>query len=62
MSLRHGVVISPDDRDMFERWSANDLVSPWEGEREKRVFNHTFIQNPFVHGVTPVAAGACPWE
>lgn len=62
MGLRHGVTITPDERDRFESWSASDPVSPWESKREKRVFVHTFVQNPFVHGVTPVAAGACPWE
>ncbi len=62
MSFRHGVVISQAERDMFEAWSANDAVSPWESQREKRIFDYTFVQNPFVHGVTPVAAGACPWE
>jgi len=62
MSLRHGVTIIPDERDRLEQWSANDPVSPWESQREKRIFDYTFIQNPFVHDVTPVAAGACPWE
>ncbi len=27
-----------------------------------RIFDHTFIQNRFIYGVTPNAAGACPWE
>ena len=62
MGLRHGVNISPDEIFRFERWSANDPVSPWESQREKRIFDHTFVQNPFIHGVTPDAAGACPWE
>ena len=62
MSLRHGVVITSDERDRFERWSANDPVSPWESKREKRIFNYTFVRNPFVHGVTPNSSGACSWE
>ena len=41
MSLRHGVTITPDERDMFERWSTDDPVSPWESQREKRVFDYT---------------------
>jgi len=62
MSFRHGVEIPPNERDMFERWSANDPVSPWEKDREGRIFDYTFVHNPFVHGVTPVAAGACTSE
>lgn len=62
MSVRHGVVIHTAERAMFERWSENDPVSPWESKRESRVFNHTFVHNPFVHGVTPIPAGACSWE
>ena len=62
MNLRHGVVISLPEREMFERWSEADPVSSWESEREQRIFNYTFIQNPFVHGVTPNPSGACPWE
>ncbi len=42
--------------------AADDPVSPWESQRENRIFDYAFVQNPFVHGVTPVAAGACPWE
>ena len=62
MSLRHGVVIAPDERDMFDQWSVADPVSPWESQREKRIFDHTFVQNPFVHNKETNAAGACPWE
>ena len=61
-SFRHGVVISPEERDMFEQWSDDDPVSPWESEREARVFERTLIQNPHVHGVATDLAGACPWE
>ncbi len=62
MSLRHGVDIPPAERTMFEQWSTNDPVSQWESDREKRIFDHTFVQNHFVHGVTPSAAGKCSWE
>ncbi len=62
MSFRHGVVIPPDERAMFERWSGADPVSPWESQREKRIFDHMFVQNPFVHDKETNAAGACPWE
>ena len=62
MSFCHGVVISQEERDMFERWSGNDPVSRWERQRARRIFDYTFVQNPIVHGVTPDAAGACPWE
>jgi len=27
-----------------------------------RILDHTFIQNKFIHGVTPNTAGACLWE
>ncbi len=62
MSFRHGVVIPQDERDMFEEWAENDPVSPWESEREDRVFKYTFVHNPLVDGVTPDTAGACTWE
>jgi len=62
MSFRHGVVISLEERDLFERWMISDPVSPWESQREARIFDYTFVHNPFVHNMTPVAAGACPWE
>ena len=62
MSFRHGVVISPEERDMFEQWSDDDPVSPWESEKEARVFDRTFVHNSHVHGVATDAAGACPWE
>ncbi len=58
-SLRHGVAIPSDERDMFDQWSADDLVSRWEKRREARIFDHTFVQNPFVQGVTADPAGAC---
>ena len=62
MSFRHGVAISQEERDMFEQWSADDPVSKWESQREKRIFNHTFIHNPLVHDVAVDPAGKCPWE
>ena len=62
MSFRHGVAIPPAEQTMFEQWSIDDPVSPWESERESRIFDHTFVQNPFVHDVPPVSTGACSWE
>jgi hypothetical protein len=29
-SFRHVLVIPSDERDMFDQWSADDPVSPWE--------------------------------
>ena len=29
-SFRHGVAIPSEERDMFDQWSADDPVSPWE--------------------------------
>ena len=62
MSFRHGVVISQAERLVFEQWSTNDPVSPWEKQREARIFDRTFIHNTQVHGVATDAAGACSWE
>jgi len=39
MRLTHGVQIDKDDEAMFERWSKNDPVSPWEQIRSKRIAN-----------------------
>ncbi len=47
---------------MFEEWSENDPVSPWESEREDRIFKHIFVLNPFVRLEDVDPAGACPWE
>jgi endonuclease I len=47
---------------MFDQWSADDPVSPWEKQREARIFDHTFIHNPFMQGVIADPAGACSWE
>jgi deoxyribonuclease-1 len=62
MHDQYGVVLLPGEEDMFKRWSANDPVSPWEAEREKRVKKYTFVDNPYVKGQTPDLKGACPWE
>ena len=62
MELHHGVTIIPYEWDRLERWSANDSVSPWENRWERPIFNYTLVRTTFGHGVTPVAAGACPWE
>lgn len=62
MHLMYGVEIAPSELAMFVQWSAQDPVSPWESEREKRIADHSRVVNPFVHGATPDPAGACPWE
>ncbi len=46
---------------MFDQWSADDPVSPWEKQREARIFDHTFVHNLFVQGVTADPAGVCSW-
>jgi endonuclease I len=61
-SVRHGVVIPSGERDMFDQWSADDSVLPWEKQRDARIFDHTLVHNPFVHGVTADPAEACSWE
>ncbi len=62
MSFRHGVVIPPAERLMFEQWSANDPVSPWEKKREGRIFDHTFVHNPQVYGVATDPKQLCKSE
>jgi deoxyribonuclease-1 len=62
MNLVHGVEITAEERGMFERWSINDPVSPWESERERRIAAYSRVNNPFVDGVSPSEVGACPWE
>jgi len=62
MELRYGVMIFPAEKEMYLRWSDNDPVSLWEQKREGRIFDHTFVHNPFVYGVTPNFAGSCNWE
>ena len=60
MHLMHGVEIPPDEMAMFIQWTSEDPVSPWESKREKRIAKYSRVINPFVHGVTPDAAGTCP--
>lgn len=62
MASRHGVDITLAEHAMFEAWSNADPISPWESEREKRIAKHTFVRNPFVHGLATDPTGACPWE
>jgi len=62
MQLRHGVEIPSTELAMFVQWAAQDPVSPWESKREKRIANYSRVINPFVHGIAPDRAGACPWE
>ncbi len=62
MRLMYGVEVPPHELAMFMRWAAEDPVSHWESERERRVADHSRIVNPFVHDAPADPAGACPWE
>lgn len=62
MHLRHGVELWPGEKEMFEKWSKMDPVSPWEAERERRIRKYSFIANPYVKGQKPDRSGSCPWE
>ena len=62
MEWRHGVEIMQDERAQFARWAAQDPVSPWESEREQRIFSLTGWRNPFVVDVPIDRTGACTWE
>jgi deoxyribonuclease I len=62
MHETHGVRIPDDEWDMFVEWSANDPISPWEAEREERIFAATGNRNPYVHGGGVDGAGSCEWE
>ena len=58
----HDVEISPQEAEMFQKWSQSDPVSPWEQERERRIFALSKRENRHVHGKEADVAGACPWE
>ena len=62
MAERYGVVISPPEHLMFEKWSKEDPVSPWEAERERRIAEISGMPNRFVKDVAPEESGRCPWE
>jgi len=62
MADRYGVAIPPAERLMFEKWSANDPVSPWEAERERRIADITGVSNHYVKTAEPKESGLCPWE
>jgi len=62
MAQQHGLAIPDDEWAMFQRWSDDDPVSPWEPERDRRIGDEQGNRNPFVEGVTPEASGACDWE
>lgn len=59
MRDRHGVYTTPDEEEMFARWSAADPVSPWESEREKRISSLTGVSNLYVKGQPVDRAGEC---
>lgn len=48
MADKHGVVISDDERAMFESWSAADPVSDWERLRDDRIYAIQGNRNPYV--------------
>lgn len=58
----HGVRIPDEEWDMFVERSENDPISPWEAEREERIFAVTGNRNPYVHGGGVDDAGSCDWE
>lgn len=58
----HGVLISDEELIMFHEWSELDPVSEWEKTRHDRIAEIQGIENPFVDGIAPQAAGACEWE
>jgi len=62
MEQVYGVEIGQLQRAMFERWSDEDPVSPWESERARRIAEYSRVINPFVDGVEPDPAGSCTWE
>ena len=62
MAERYGVMISPPEQIMFEKWSMMDPVSPWEAERERRITEISCVPNHFVREIAPEERGRCPWE
>lgn len=62
MQERHGVQIPQEEYEMFLQWSENDPVSPWELERDGRIFAVQGNHNPYVADHVPDPGGACPWE
>ena len=62
MHERHGVIISDEELAMFNEWSANDPVSPWEKTRHDRIAAIQGNVNPFVADKEPNASGSCLWE
>jgi len=46
---------------LVEELSRKACNSMYRFEYE-RIFDHTFVQNRSIYGVTFNAAGACPWE
>ena len=62
MRHAHGVEIEPEDEEIFKIWSDLDPVSPWERERERRIFEFSTLRNMYVYGIEPDSSGACAWE
>ncbi len=58
----YGVSIRDAEWAMFSEWSEMDPVSPWEVERDARIFALTGTRNPYVFPVEGDHAGLCEWE
>jgi deoxyribonuclease-1 len=60
MADQHGVEIGSDEREMLNRWSDSDAISPWELKRAARIEGITGKSNPYVQtGSSPDPSGAC---
>ena len=62
MNDTYGVLIPDEEWNMFVEWSASDPISPWEAEREDRIFAASGRRNPYVYGGGVDDAGSCEWE
>ena len=58
----YGVEIKPEQERMFQNWAESDPVSPWEQERERRIFALSNSENLHVRGREADISGACSWE
>ena len=62
MRQAHGVLIDKATEALFNSWSTQDPVSPWERIRHDRIAKIQGNINPYVHKIVPDVAGACSWE
>ena len=58
----YGVEIDEKELNMFNEWSKADPVSPWEKEREERIYDLSKKRNSYVYLMEPNESGACSWE